>query len=48
MADRCDVYGTRGHTRFTPIAVQMGTVLVMGDACHECREILGFEKEESA
>jgi hypothetical protein len=46
--DRCDVCGTRGHVKFTPIRVQLGTVLVVGDCCHDCRVTLGFECEESA
>jgi hypothetical protein len=46
-ADRCDVCGTMGVVKFTPITVQLGTVLVVGDCCHDCRVTLGFECEEA-
>lgn len=36
-ADRCDWCGGRGVTWFESVAVRVALVVVMGDACPECR-----------
>jgi len=38
--DRCDWCGTRGVVEFTPIVMQHGPLVVLGDACPGCAEVL--------
>jgi hypothetical protein len=41
-ADRCDVCGSRGHSRFWPIQVSVGPAVFLGDAGSCCAEALGL------
>lgn len=42
--DRCDFCGERGIRIFTAAAIQCGTILAVGDACHTCRLRLQLEE----
>lgn len=39
--DRCDWCGRHGVESFTPVSVQLGAALVLGDACPDCAERMG-------
>ncbi len=39
--DRCDWCHTHGYRTFTPVAIQAGVALVIGDACPACAAELG-------
>lgn len=38
--DVCDVCGARGVSTFWPVMVQIGPLLVVGDACSSCRSVM--------
>lgn len=43
-ADRCDVCGSRGVSRFVPFVVSVGPTLVSGDVCPSCAGALGIQE----
>jgi hypothetical protein len=45
-ADRCDVCEARGVVTFVPFACRQGPVIVSGDACRACAEVLGIGPKE--
>jgi hypothetical protein len=46
--DRCDVCGQRGVVTFHPFAVRQGPVLIVGDACQACADVLGIRAEAAS
>jgi hypothetical protein len=46
--DRCDVCTAHGVTLFHPFAVRQGPLLLAGDACGDCADVLGIRQEASA
>ena len=46
--DRCDVCGARNVVTFVPLACRQGPVLIVGDACPDCADMLGIRTEVSA
>lgn len=43
-ADRCDfACGARGVETFTPVALQLGPYMILGDACARCAELLRLD-----
>jgi hypothetical protein len=46
--DRCDVCGLRGVVTFHPFAVRQGPLLIVGDGCSDCADVLGIRQEASA
>jgi hypothetical protein len=47
-ADRCDLCGRRGIVTFVPFAMRSGPLLVAGDACAGCADVLGIAQEAAA
>ena len=46
--DRCDVCDARGVVTFHPFAVRQGPLLIVGDGCPGCADVLGIRQEVSA
>lgn len=46
--DRCDICTTRGVTTFHPFAVRLGPLLLAGDACRACADVLGIREEAAS
>ena len=46
--DRCDLCGARGVVTFVPFAVREGPVLIAGDVCLSCADVLGIAQEVGA
>jgi hypothetical protein len=46
--DACDVCGRRGVSLFFPFAMRSGPLLVAGDACAGCADVLGISLEAAS
>jgi hypothetical protein len=47
-ADQCDICQQPEVLRFWPFAVRQGPVLIAGDACGECADLLGISEAAAA
>ena len=47
-ADRCDLCGRRDVQMFVPFTATYGPVLVGGDLCPDCADVLGCVREEAS